>query len=350
MKSARFLADRAVVLLLGVAVGSAIGYAFGSSGKSGEVPVPPSTQSVTSFDNKGYTTGQAEPDQPVVANSVTAAENPTIPENTSGEAYKPFVPPHSALPPEPSSANLNQRLAQGEPLRVGVFGDSYGDGLWSALYRLLPAKEGYRVLKFSQQSTGFTRYQSQNVEEKAKADLVSQPVDIAVICFGANDVQGVLVGHHAAPLLSAEWRQVIGDRIESFVTMLRQKGISVYWVGLPVMRKPDFDASISSMNSFYTAEMAKLNVPFIETRSLTVDENGQYSPYLMDGVNEASKKMTLMRANDGVHMSMTGYVRLSRGLASQIRHFADQHRQKEPNTPASNEAATAVTRGKEVNR
>lgn len=348
MKSARFLADRAVVLLLGVAVGTAIGYAFGSSGKSGEAPVPSSAQSITSLENQSYIPEQASSDQPVIANVVSNSETSMAAPNGTNEGYKPFVPPHSALPPEPSSANLNQRLSQGEPLRVGVFGDSYGDGLWSALYRLLPAKEGYRVLKFSQQSTGFTRYQSQNVEEKAKGDLASQPVDIAVICFGANDVQGVLVGHHAAPLLSAEWRQVIGDRIESFVSMLRQKGISVYWVGLPVMRKPDFDASISSMNSFYAAEMAKLNVPFIETRSLTVDENGQYAPYLMDGSNEATRKMTLMRANDGVHMSMTGYVRLSRGLASQIRRFADQHRPK--GQAVSSEVTNSIASGKEVNR
>lgn len=348
MKSARFLADRAVVLLLGIAVGTAIGYAFGSSGKSGETPVASSTQSITSLDNQSYSPEQASSDQPVMNNSVATVEPPRLAEKETSEGYKPFVPSHSPLPPEPSSANLNQRLSQGEPLRVGVFGDSYGDGLWSALYRLLPAKEGYRVLKFSQQSTGFTRYQSLNVEEKAKSDLVSQPVDIAVICFGANDVQGVLVGHHAAPLLSAEWRQVIGDRIESFVSMLRQKGISVYWVGLPVMRKADFDASISSMNSFYAAEMAKLNVPFIETRSLTVDANGQYAPYLMDGTNDATKKMTLMRANDGVHMSMTGYVRLSRGLASQIRHFADQHRPKLP--AASSETASLVASQKEVSR
>ncbi|MFT9098926.1 MAG: SGNH family hydrolase [Zymomonas mobilis subsp. pomaceae] len=353
MKSARFLADRAVVLLLGVAVGVAIGYAFGLTGKSEEQSV----SNTTSIAPAITTSTSNEISNTTISGSTVTANETFVPQTgpqkdlVQNEAYKPSIPMQSSLPPAPSGATLAKKLAQGEALRVGVFGDSYGDGLWSALYRLLPAKEGFRVLKFSQQSTGFTRYQSQNVEEKAKSDLATQPIDIAIICFGANDVQGVLVGHHAAPLLSAEWRQVIGDRIENFVAMLKQKGIAVYWGGLPVMRKPAFDADISNMNNFYAAEMAKLNVPFIETRSLTVDGQGQYAPYLLDGAGDGPKKMTLMRANDGVHMSMTGYIRLSRGLASQIKHFADQNRPKSDNEMASQMSpVSSPNNGKESNR
>lgn len=273
------LADRTAVLFLGVAAGAAIGLAFTSGGEGGSAPAPPA--------------------RPLAAPKMAAAAQPA----TYAECAMPF------------QQQLLRTVASGARVRVGVFGDSYGDGIWSALYRLLPKQRDYEVVKFSQQATGFTRYAQLNLEDHAKEQLAGDPVDIAVISFGANDTQGVWADGHAAPLLSPAWREVIGRRVDGFVKELRDQGAMVYWVGLPKMRKASFDADIAGMNAFYAARMKALGVPWIETASLTVDENGDFAEYLPDGPSHA---ITLMRANDGIHMSMTGYVRITRALAKRI--------------------------------
>jgi hypothetical protein len=297
MRKVLVLADRTAVLFLGIAAGAAIGYAFGSSGERPAEHV-------------------ARPVIPIAPAAKTAAP-------TAGKPAQPVAGPESALP---FPQHLLDTVKAGKPVRVGVFGDSFGDGVWSALYRLLPASEQYRVVKYSQQSTGFTRYASLNLEEHAKQQLAADgPIDVAVISFGANDTQGVYAGGgHAAALMTPEWQRVIGARVDSFVALMRARGAMVYWVGLPKMRAAAFDSDIAAMNDFYTARMKALSVPFIDVRPMTVDAAGNFAPYLPDPV---SHERRLLRANDGVHMSMNGYVVITRGLASRIKAYVAAARQ-----------------------
>jgi len=60
--------------------------------------------------------------------------------------------------------------------------------------------------------------------------------------------------------------------------------------------------------------MGELGVPFIDTRPMSSGPDGGFAAYLPD----SSGKPILMRAEDGIHMSMNGYVRITRGLAQRI--------------------------------
>jgi hypothetical protein len=215
-----------------------------------------------------------------------------------------------------------------------VFGDSFGDGVWSALYRLLPAKDGYRVIKYSQASTGFTRYRSLNLESHDNAQIGDDKLAVAVIAFGANDVQGVCEGSHCGALMSSGWQAIIGQRIESYVAMLRRHGATVYWMGLPAMRDPAFDSDTSAMEKFYAATMQRLGVPYIDIRPYTVDSDGRYQAYYSD----ADGTPKLLRAGDGIHMSMNGYLRISKGVADRIRSTVAAARASTPTPTPSTDA------------
>jgi hypothetical protein len=238
----------------------------------------------------------------------------------------------SATPPEvagarqcaaPAQQQLRKTLAQGRPVRIAVFGDSYGDGVWSGLQRQLP-KQGYEVLKYSEVATGFTRYKRLNLETRASERLGGEPIDIAVISFGANDAQGIITDKgEYAPLMSPKWQAQIGERLDRYVAMLRRHNAMVYWVGLPRMRDGALDRDIGAINDFYAARMAKLEVPFIDTRPVASDGKGQYSAYLND---PKTGKRTLIREGDGIHMSMTGYVWITRSLTERIRNYVEATR------------------------
>lgn len=231
-----------------------------------------------------------------------------------------------APPPAPeqaASAAAIARVRQSGKVRVGVFGDSFGVGVWEALDHQLPRESGYDVLRFAKEATGFTQYHRLNLETRAHEQLAADPVDIAVICFGANDAVPFYADGHEQPLLSDGWKRVVGERIDRFVAVARSTGASVYWLGLPAMRDPSLDASIQAMNAFYAEHMRMLGVPFLETRSRSVDEQGRYAAYLPDDKTGARK---LVRTNDGLHMLGVGYQRITAPLAGRIETLAQKMR------------------------
>jgi uncharacterized protein len=201
--------------------------------------------------------------------------------------------------------------------------------LWAALYNQLPRREAFQVLRYAEQATGFTRYRQNNLEEKLAAQLAEGPVDVAVISFGANDTQGIYAGGKVAPLLSKAWRAEIGARITRYVKALQAQGASVVWVGLPVMREAKYDAQVQGLNGFYAGLMADLDVPFIDTRGVATDGDGRYASHL-PGKDGAPY---LVRAGDGIHMSMKGYRLLTGALATRLRAWGQTARAGKPVTP-----------------
>ena len=292
------LADRTAVLAVGVAAGFAIGLAFHTS----------------------------EP-QVAAGPAIASAAPPTV------------IPAQAGTPEltNPIDRRVVKRVAADGRIRVGVFGDSFGIGIWDALYHQLPADKGFDVLKFGKEATGFTRYRRLDLEQQARQQLRNQPIDVAVMSFGANDVQPIFAENHLQLLMSGGWKRIIGERIDRFVTTARSTGATVYWVGLPIMRDPAMDQQLVEMDAFYAERMRRLGVPFIDTRAASADAAGKFSTHLPDTV---SGKPLLMRANDGLHMTGIGYQRLTTPLAARIRAFAALARQ-EAGVPAPAPTATA---------
>jgi uncharacterized protein len=313
MKSPLLILDRTAVLFLGVAAGVAIGYSFADHADAPGTTIVPESAPIV---GAPPAVAPPPPTAPAAGPSATDDGEPAPPQEpalpTTGTVAEPVAQVPAADVP---AAQLRDTVRDGATVQVGVFGDSFGDGVWSALYRLLPARDGFHVAKYSQQSTGFTRYRRLDLQSHDDEQIGGDRLDVAVIAFGANDAQGVCDDGHCGALMSDYWQKVIGRRVTDYVAMLRRHGAAVYWVGLPVMRDPTFDGQAQAMNAFYARTMAQLGVPFIDIRPLTTDEGGRYQPYFRDSDGQPK----LFRANDGVHMSMNGYLRVTKALAGRIK-------------------------------
>ena len=299
---ALFLLDRTAVLFCGVAAGVAIGLAFA-----------PQVQAIWSGAPVAEVGSATPAPAPIPGPTSTPASPARLPAAVGGPTQQP--------------AGFARAVADGRPFRIGVFGDSFGDGLWAALYNQLPRREAFQVLRHSQQATGFTRYRQTNLEEALAAQLAEGPVDVAVISFGANDVQGIFVDGRVAPLLSPRWQAEIAARITRYVGLLRAQGAEVVWVGLPVMRDPAFDRQVQALNQFHAGVMEQLGVPFIDTRGAAVGPDGRYASHLPDRTTGAP---WLVRAGDGIHMSMKGYRLLTETLAVRLRAWGQAARGGKP--------------------
>lgn len=262
--------------------------------------------------------------------------HPTFLFGGSANASAPPAPaPVVAAPPAPAPVvhavtPLRERMARGQ-LRIGVFGDSMADGLWTALYRDLDDEPGVTVTKFSEVSTGLSRYDYVDVQAKTRGQLDEQPVDVAVLLFGTNDAQGISLDGEIHPFGSDGWKAAYAKRVTDLVALLRSRDVAVYWVGLPRMKRDGFDDKMSLINAVVEERMRALGVPYLETTRITEDGEGAYAPYLPD----ASGRKVLMRANDGIHMSMAGYLRIGKPVAERLRRDAGIGQVAPAATPAT---------------
>ena len=241
-----------------------------------------------------------------------SASPPPAPATEQTEAALPAAPTiRSAVTP------IAQRMAQGQ-LRIGVFGDSMADGLWTGLYRELDGTPGVTVTKFSEVSTGLSRYDYVDIHAKTTRQLDVQPVDVAVILFGTNDAQGISIDGVVHDFGTEGWKAAYAQRVDDLVALLRSRDVAVYWVGLPRMKRPSFDARMTIVNDVVEGRMKALGVPYLETVNLTSNAEGEYEAYL----SGAGGRRQLMRANDGIHMSMAGYLRISAPVAERLKSDA----------------------------
>jgi hypothetical protein len=251
----------------------------------------------------------------------------------------------AAARPAGVGANLAAAASEGRVVQVGVFGDSFGDGIWWAIDQQLD-EDGIRVHRLSRAATGFTSYQNVNLLDDIRAKLDRQPLDIAIISFGANDTQGIMADGRATEFMSETWQRIIGERVDAIVTLLRARGVQVYWIGLPRMRSGRYDGKAQRMNAFFARRMRAQGAAFIDTVAATQDAQGRFTQALPHP--DTGQPMSA-RTTDGIHMTMHGYKILTRGLSQRIRtSIAAARRQAgrpEVRQAASPRAGAAGSRG-----
>ncbi len=246
--------------------------------------------------------------------SANASASPPSPTGVPVTAAAAPAAPIEIVRAAPSVTPLDRRMAQGE-LVVGVIGDSMADGLWTGLYRDLRGARGVRVVRMAEVSTGLSRYDYVNVQEKTARQLREQPIDAAVVMFGTNDAQAIEHEGEIHPFGSPGWRQIYARRVDDLVALLRANDVMVYWVGLPRMKRAVFDDRMTLINDLVAERMDALDVPYVETVGLTSDAQGAYDAYL----TAADGRRRLMRAHDGIHMSTAGYLTLAEPVLARLR-------------------------------
>jgi uncharacterized protein len=229
----------------------------------------------------------------------------------------------------------------GDRYRVVVLGDSLGDGLWSGLYRTFEEDRNLDIIKRSKVSTGFVRpdYYDWNA---ALEDILKDRYQIAVVMVGAKDMQPIRANKQVLKFGDDEWREVYGKRVEDFMKKLKAKNVAVYWVGLPIMRSPDQNRNIETLNEVFREKAFINGVKFIDTWSGFADQFGRYSAYGPD----MSGQVRRLRADDGMHFTMRGYLKLAHFVEKEVRRDLNLAR-LERNIPLlgdENEQARAVGR------
>lgn len=201
-----------------------------------------------------------------------------------------------------------------ETYRLVVVGDSLGDGIWIGLKRILRNDSQFSILKRSRVSTGFARPDFYDWNEALPRVLSESRPDMVVVIMGTNDQQPMRVGDSRARVLSDEWRAIYVERANKFAAVLAERGVPTYWVGLPIMRAPDFARGVERLNGIFRDIASRYGHTYIDTWQDFADDKGKYSTYGPDLDGRTRK----LRAGDGVHFTMRGYERFAKPVADLI--------------------------------
>lgn len=290
--------DRGIILILGVAVGVLIASSF-MDGEDIVVihPALPKADEAVAHD------AQLMP-------HLGAA----VPLQAGVDAM--WVDPPADACPTPLPEKRARAIAAGSPVEIAVMGDSFGDGIWAALYREFARDSGYSVRAYSKVGSGMASNGDGRMEKRADAAFLEHDPDIIVVALGGNDNQGLMYQGKAYRIFSEDWNAIYRNRVRVYGKYLERNNARVYWLGLPIMRDAKYDLIIATINQLIEAEMRGLGISFLRTRALSADASGNYQQYF---INASTGKRTLLRAKDGIHMSAQGYSHIVRPLVERIR-------------------------------
>lgn len=197
-----------------------------------------------------------------------------------------------------------------------VLGDSLGDGLYAGLHNKFRKDKRIKLLRFSKVGSGLFSLNMQSWQAKLERIIDQHQPDVAVVMTGGNDPQPILYdGRKREAFKSEEWRTLYVDRVGEYMQSLVDHNLTTFWVGLPVMRKADYDGDIQLLDKIYQESAAQYGVTFIPTRDLTTDEEGQYNAYRID----SNGRRIRWRANDGMHFTLRGYEILAQVVLETIQ-------------------------------
>jgi hypothetical protein len=202
----------------------------------------------------------------------------------------------------------------GDTYKMQVYGDAFGEGLLGGLNDAFASESRVQLQKKRRPLAGIMRPE---FDDELKAEDASKDTaHVVVIMLGYNDRWPFRSSpKEFAPPGSPAWRAEYGRRVDRLAKLLKRKGAAIYWVGLPVMRRPEVNEPAQAVNDVIR-EKAYLNgIKYIDITQHFADEAGNYTPYGPD----VSGQQRIVREPDGVLFTWAGYRKLAYFVEREIK-------------------------------
>jgi hypothetical protein len=248
--------------------------------------------------------------------------------------------PDRPVPGAPVASQPRETPKDPDARTVVVFGDAFASGLGTALRDAFANTPTIEVVKRPKLGSGLVRYDFYDWDTALDEILATEKVDVAVIMLGSNDAQAFRdAGPEDIEWGSQEWQDAYIQRVDNFLRRFSERGIPVYWVGLPIMRAPVYAQDMAFLNTVFLARTQRAGGRFIDMWARFADETGKYS----DVGPDVNGKIRRLRDENGIHMTGTGYRTLAFFVESELRNDLDTG-QLMANIPGFDGAAGAARR------
>lgn len=191
-----------------------------------------------------------------------------------------------------------REVSSSDPLRTFLGGDSMAIELSNSIETAVVDRSEIDLTTNARVSSGLTRPDFYDWPSYFADELIPTDPEVAVVMFGANDSQGMVIEGDAYQPSSEEWQAEYRRRVGFVMDQLRGDGRLVVWVGQPRMRDDGFDERMGVLNDIYAEEAeARPWVSFLDSRPVLSPDGDGY---------QVESGGTTLRAPDGIHLSRAG--------------------------------------------
>jgi hypothetical protein len=210
---------------------------------------------------------------------------------------------------------------EGDTYRLQVYGDAFASGLLDGLVDALSGDARLQIQKKHRALPGLIR---PDLEDELKTEEANrEPLHVAVVMVGVNDRYNIRISTRDRFVVGTdEWREEYGRRVDRVIKTLKKRGAAVYWVGQPIMRRPDANEPAQVMNDVVREKSYLNGIKYIDITAQFADDAGNYTPYGPD----LAGKQRLVREADGVLFNWAGYRKLAHFVEREIKRDLTQAR------------------------
>lgn len=200
--------------------------------------------------------------------------------------------------------------------KLRAYGDYFAEGI---SYGLADAFKGDRRVQLLSNYGRIRSIVRRNFSATLKRhlDRLSQaPIQIAVIMMGGDDRARIRFPDGASlKLHTPAWRRAYARRIDQLIKGFRDKGVAVYWVSMPILRRPRANQMAKFINEIIRERVYLNGARFIDVYSAFANEQGDYDRYGPDLTGKIKK----LRDRDGETFTAAGNRKLAHFVAGEIK-------------------------------
>jgi uncharacterized protein len=230
--------------------------------------------------------------------------------------------PAAAQTEESFGASYLPSFPEGDSYRMQVIGDAMAEGMLSGIVEAFATDSRIQLNKKHRPLASLTRADADD-ELKQLEDLAAKDAHhISIIMLGVNDRQPIRVGSKQLKFGDDEWRTEYARRVDRVIKAMKRRSGAVYWVGLPVVGRSDWNDGIQLINDIVRDRAYINSVKYIDAFAGFADENGAFNRYGPD----LAGKFQLLRATDGIQFTSVGNRKLAHFPEREIKRDIAQAR------------------------
>lgn len=196
-----------------------------------------------------------------------------------------------------------------DPVRILVAGDSLVNGIAGSLANELAGRDA-TIITDEHPGTGLARPDVVDWPRELTEAMDTHDPEVVVLMFGGNDMQALRTPDGwVRPTETDAWRDEYERRIAQLMEIAARPGVTVYWIGLPVIRSPAMQARVPMIN-FLIALEAHVRAPdvvFVDPGPAVTGPDGGYTAEIIGDDGHS----VIIRHDDGVHLTMGGAKRVT---------------------------------------
>jgi len=233
-----------------------------------------------------------------------------------------LAPPAAAQGPALSTSYITP-FPDNDTYRLEVWGDALAEGLLTGLIEQLADEPRISIQRRHRPVQSLLRAGLDEDISEIVSELARTNAHIIVISIGLNDRYPMrLANGRRAPVGSEIWQQEYGRRVDRIMRAFRAQRIAVYWVGLPIVRRPDVNEELQAITGVIRERAYAAGQKMIDIYAATTNEDGRYNPYGPD-ITGTSR---LLRQGDGITFTQAGNRKLAHFVERELKRDIVQAR------------------------